>query len=243
MFRLPLSLVAPAGSRGRLTILIFHRVLPVTDLLFPETPTADRFDQHMQWVKTWFNVLPLAPAIDMLYAGCIPSRALAITFDDGYADNEEVAAPILRRLGLSATFFLATGYLAGGCMWNDRVIEALRGCPADQLDLRPLGLSVYPLTSPGERRQAIDSVLTAIKHVEPERRESLAESIMGLAQCAPLPPLMMQVQQVRNLRKLGMDVGAHTISHPILTRLARPSAFSEMADSKLALEEILGERV
>ena len=126
-----------ASSTGgpKLSILIFHRVLPETDPLFPDEPDALRFDQVMGWVKTWFNVIPLDAAVDSLKARNLPARALAITFDDGYADNRTVALPILKRHGLSATFFIATGYLNGGRMWNDTIIEAIRGSKAKILEL------------------------------------------------------------------------------------------------------------
>jgi peptidoglycan/xylan/chitin deacetylase (PgdA/CDA1 family) len=240
MFRLPLSVASPAGRRGRLSILIFHRVLAEPDALFPETPTAPDFERRMRWVKDWFNVLPLAEAIDLLFAGHIPSRALAVTFDDGYADNEEFAAVILRRLGLTATVFVATSFLDGGCMWNDKVIEAVRHCEAQQLDLRPLGLALYPLGSVVARRAAIDAVLDRIKHLDPQERFRLTEAIVQAAGCNPSPQLMMRSDQVRNLRSLGMEVGAHTVTHPILTRLDAASARDEIGRGKRELETIVG---
>jgi len=243
MFRLPLSLVSPSGQRGRLSILIFHRVLAEPDPLLPDVPWADDFEARMRWVNAWFNVLPLSAAIDMLYGGRIPSRAMAITFDDGYADNEELAAPILRRLGMTATFFVSTGFLGGGCMWNDRVIEALRACEATDIDLAPLGLARYALASNAERNAAIAAVLTAIKHFEPARRQAVTDAIVAIAGGRPSPALMMQPQQVRRLRELGMEVGAHTVTHPILTRLGADAAFDEMRTSKRALEDLLGEPV
>lgn len=243
MFRLPLSIVSPPGRRGRLSILIFHRVLAEADPLFPDEPTATDFEVRMRWVRDWFNVLPLGQAIDKLYAGNIPSRALAITFDDGYADNEETAAPILRRLGMTATFFVSTGFLGHGCMWNDQVIEAIRGTEAKEIDLVPLGLSRYPMTSVADRRQAVSAVLTGIKHLEPGRRQSVTDAIVAAAGGRPSPTLMMQPAQVRSLRTLGMDVGAHTVTHPILTRLSPDAALDEMSRSKHDLEQILGEPV
>ena len=243
MLRLPLTIASPAGRRGRLSILIFHRVLTRPDPLFPDLPDAAAFEARMRWVKAWFNVLPLAQAIERLGEGTIPARALAITFDDGYADNEELAAPILKRLGMTATFFVATGFLGGGCMWNDRVIEALRGCATDTLDLGSVGLGSHPLASTEARRSAVAAVLTQIKHFEPERRQAAADAIASLARAAALPNPMMRPEQVRSLRSLGMDVGAHTVTHPILTGLSRDAAFDEMRTSKLELERILGEPV
>src|SRR5512147_2526205 len=155
MFTLPLSLISPAGPTARLSILIFHRVLPKHDPLNPDEPDAAEFEQRLRWVKSWFHVLPLGEAVGRLRDGRLPARALSITFDDGYADNEEVAAPILERLGLSATFFIATGYLDGGCMWNDRVIEALRRHRGDALDLRDEGLGLHRTSTPAERRAAL----------------------------------------------------------------------------------------
>ena len=73
-----------------------------------------------------------------LQQGRLPPRALAITFDDGYADNRTVAAPLLERHGLPCTFFVATGFLDGGRMWNDTLIETVRRAPGQTLDLRDL---------------------------------------------------------------------------------------------------------
>ena len=243
MLRWPLSIVSPAGSRGRLSVLIFHRVLPRPDPLFPEVPCAAEFEATMRWIGTWFNVLPLTSAVDRLYDGTIPARALSITFDDGYADNEEVAAPILKGLGLCATFFVATGFLQGGCMFNDRVIEAIRGHQAPRLDLRAIGLEEYALGSVEERRRSIEAVVLGIRHFDPERRQAATRVIAELTGASASPRLMMNPDQVRRLRALEMEVGAHTVTHPILTRLSEDQAFDEIRSGKRELEEILGESV
>jgi peptidoglycan/xylan/chitin deacetylase (PgdA/CDA1 family) len=240
----PLTLLSPSGRRGKLTILIFHRVLPQVDPLLPDLPDAAGFEAQMRWVRDWFHVMPLSAAVDALKAASLPARALAITFDDGYADNEEIAGPILRRLGLTATFFIATGYLAGGeCMWNDRIIEAIRGCRNEVLDLTRIAIGRLPIASLSDRRRAIASVLERIKHLAPSERSAAVEAIVAATGAGAAPSLMMRPEQVRRLRALGMDIGAHTVSHPILTRLTSDAALQEIAASKETLQGLLGEAV
>ena len=89
-----------------------------------------------------FNVIPLLDAVRHSAAGTLPPRAACITFDDGYADNAEVALPILQRHKLHATFFVATGFLNGGRMWNDTIIELVRRAPDGVLDFSAFGLGV-----------------------------------------------------------------------------------------------------
>lgn len=235
-----LSLASPGGTRGRLSILIFHRVLPAKDELLPDLPDAAEFERKMHWVRRWFDVLPLSKAIERLFDGSLPRRALSITFDDGYADNEQIAAPLLQRLGLSATFFVTTGFLHGDCMWNDRVIEGIRATRRESLDPGVQGLSALPLDSLQARRDAIHRILGAIKHLEQGERDAAVARIVERCAAPPIADLMMREHQVRRLRELGMEVGAHTVTHPILARMAPEAARSEIDGGKRELEQIVG---
>ena len=242
-----LKLLSPSGPDARLTTLIFHRVLPRADPLFPDEIDAQRFDAICSWVAQWFNVLPLDEAVQRLRDGELPARALAITFDDGYADNHDVALPILQRHGLSATFFIATGYLDGGRMWNDTVIESVRQCRSPTLDLEGIGISdlaLLDVSDAAQRRAAIDAILMAIKYLPAEERLRLAERIAGCTGGARLPhDLMMCSDHVRALHRSGMQIGAHTVSHPILARLSDAPARAEIGDSKRWLDGLLDESV
>lgn len=235
--------LSPGGARARLSILIFHRVLPEPDALSPDEPDLQRFEQELGWISRWFKVLPLDEAASRLAAGTLPPRAAAITFDDGYADNATLALPALQRAGLCATFFIATSFLDGGRMWNDTVIESVRACRADWLDLDAVGLGRHAMDSMAARRQAVCQLLPAIKYLAPARREAAVAAVH--AACGERLPddLMMRSEQVRALRRAGMQIGAHTRSHPILTRLDAPTAFSEIVGSKHDLEALLGEPV
>ena len=246
MFRLAFDRLSPAGPQARLSVLIFHRVLPQPDPLFPGEIDAPAFDAICGWLARWFQVLPLDDAARRLQQGRLPARALAISFDDGYADNHDVALPILQRHGLTATFFVATGFLDGGRMWNDTVIEAVRRCPQAQLDLQgtpAAALGVLPLGAAAQRRQAIDRLIGAAKYLPPGARSEWVAAVAERSG-APLPgDLMMTSAQVRALRHAGMGIGGHTVSHPILARLDAGEMRREIADGRATLERITGQRV
>jgi peptidoglycan/xylan/chitin deacetylase (PgdA/CDA1 family) len=236
-------LMSPSGARGRLTILIFHRVLAEFDPMFPDVPDVRRFDQILRWLASWLKVMPLDAAARALSAGSLPDRAAAITFDDGYADNFTNALPRLRAHGMSATFFIVTGALDGGRMWNDTIIEAMRRCRDAEIDLNELGLGRHALTSPHARRTASEALIDRLKYRDVADRLATTERVATLAKAALPTDLMMTAEQVKSMRRAGMQIGAHTVSHPILTRLSRADARREMADSKTGLEKILGEKV
>jgi len=243
MIRLLLGGLSPSGKNGRFSIFIFHRVLSKPDLLFPDEPDTSRFNQILSWIKQWFNVVPLDVGIDKLKAGTLPSRAAAITFDDGYADNYTNALPILKQHGLSATFFIATGFLDGGRMWNDIIIESIRASHSSILDLSHLGLEKPAIGSVDEKKLAITKLITALKYRPGNERVTMANQIAEVAKI-PLPTdLMMTSLQVIAMQAAGMKIGAHTVSHPILSKTELTTAKQEIAESKIQLEKLLGNEV
>jgi peptidoglycan/xylan/chitin deacetylase (PgdA/CDA1 family) len=242
-YRLGLKALSPSGASARLSVLIFHRVLASPDPLRLGEPTGEQFEAKLRWVKNRFNVISLSEAVRGLKNGALPERPLAITFDDGYADNHEIALPILRRLGLPATFFIATGYLDGGRMFNDTVIEAIRETRGNTLDLSDLELGCHAIETDNERRSAVNAILGKLKYFVPERRESVAEAIAARA-CAKLTAnLMMRSEDVVAMRRAGMEIGAHTVSHPILKEIDMATARREIDNGRKRLEEMIGERI
>ena len=246
MLRSLFSLLSPKGAQARLSILIFHRVLSEPDPLLPGEPDAACFDRLCAWVAEWFQVLSLDDAVACLKRGDLPARAMVITFDDGYADNHEVAMPILQRHGLVATFYVATGFLDGGRMWNDTVIESVRACQLPALDVAHLGingLAKLPLGDAAQRRAAIHALLGSLKYRPVDERLQLVHQVVEAAGAPLRGGVMMRSDQVKALRQAGMTVGAHTVSHPILLKLTAEQARREIDQSRQHLEAILGEPV
>ena len=175
-----LAAASPSGSSARLSVLIFHRVLPVPDPVFPGEFDAVRFDQMLTWLRSAFNVLPLDEAIARARTGSLPARAAAITFDDGYADNCEIALPLLKKHGVSATFFVATDFIDGGRMWNDSVIAAIRNCPSPVLDLSGLGLGQWAVATNSEKRHKIEGLLVKLKYQPHAERLATVEALAAI---------------------------------------------------------------
>ncbi|MEM9253836.1 MAG: polysaccharide deacetylase family protein [Pseudomonadota bacterium] len=226
-----------AGAQS-LSILIFHRVVSERDVMRPSEPTVAEFDWQMRHLRRSYNPMPLLEAVQALGNRSLPNRAVCVTFDDGYADNARIALPVLKKYAIPATVFISTGFINGGRMWNDTVIEALRGFEGSQLDLQSLQLGCYPTATQAERLAAVDGILTAIKHLDPEKR---AERVAGIAALADSLPdnLMLTDAQLRQLADADIDIGAHTVNHPILTSIDEDLASREIEQSKHTLEHIV----
>ncbi len=217
-----------------LSILIYRRVLAHPDPLFPEAFDASRFEQHLKWLTRWFKVLPLPQAVQRLRSHSLPSRAACITFDDGYADNAEVVLPLLQRYGVSATFFVASGFLDGGCMWSDAVIEVVRNAPGERLNLGRSGFGTYDIACPVRRRSVIDMLLGALGHLPPEERLARIR-----AMARHVTPTMLSSDQLIALHRAGMEIGAHTVSHANLASISNAAARAEIANGRAQLEDII----
>lgn len=216
-----------------LSILAYRRVLPRPDPLFPEQIDARRFEQQLRVLVHWFRVLPLAEAVRRLRDGTLPQRAACITFEHGYADNATVALPLLQRYRAPATFFVASGFLDGGCMWQDAVAEVVRNA-ADRLDLEAVGFATYDLRCPVRRRAVIDMLVESLGRLSPADRLARIR-----AMAPPHTPAMLSTDEVLALHRAGMEIGAHTVSHPVLTAISNADARAEIAAGRAALQDIV----
>jgi peptidoglycan/xylan/chitin deacetylase (PgdA/CDA1 family) len=228
-------------NKQHFSILTYHRVLPQFDDMRPLETTLPEFEWQMELISTYCNPLSLRDALRLLAVGELPPRAVCVTFDDGYSDNETTALPILQSLGVPATVFVSVGFLNGGRMWNDSVIEAVRLAKGATLDLTAIGLEEYSIDGREQRQKTAGSILQKIKHWPQDKRAIAVTAIESIDLDGELPSnLMMTDAQLLHLSEEGIEIGAHTLSHPILATLGYDEALAEIADSKYTLEEKLG---
>lgn len=234
-----LPVVLGTNSPRRLSILLYHRVLGESDPFLPQAPTAADFDWQMQVLASHFTPLPLSVALERLDNGTLPRRAVAVTFDDGYADNLLYALPVLQKYRIPATVFVSSGFIDGGLMWNDAVRESLRGMPSGSLDLDDLGLGVYTIGDAASRRAAIRQITTTIKYRTPVQRQAVVDALAARAPGLPRD-LMLTREQLGALAAAGIEIGGHTVNHPILATLGTEEAEWEILQGRRDLENLLG---
>lgn len=234
--------VAGVSVDNRLTILIYHRVLVEPDSLRPGEPTVIEFEHDMKILSTCFKPVPLVEAMEALQAGGLPKRSVCVTFDDGYADNEKLALPLLEKYGIPATVFVSSGYLDGGRMWNDTVIETIRLLGAKDVDLGCFELGVVSIESTADKLVAIEKIIGNIRQWPPQKRQASVDEFQ--ARVANLPDdLMLTGTQLKNLHARGIEIGGHTRNHPILSSLSSLEAMAEIVDGKRDLEARLGQKI
>ncbi len=203
---------------GTLTILTYHRVLPDEQAaVYPFDSLAvplSAFRQQIAWLKQR-TVLPLGQAMRDLAARCREVPLFSITFDDGYIDNYELAAPVIEAAGLNATFFITAGIVEQGqTLWFDRAVVAATAA----------GLS--------------DPVawVRSLKSLSPESREQRIEELRSAVEDTPRG-LMMTPEHVRQLAVRGHEIGSHTMRHPILTHLVPEQLAAELVESRARLQQ------
>lgn len=223
----------------RFAILIYHRVLDKPDPLRPFEVDRVAFARQLEILTRCCNILPLQEAVLRSQDGTLPRRSICITFDDGYADNVHNALPLLLKFGAVATFFVATGYTDSGHMFNDLVIESVRGCEATEIVVPWRNEPVVLGHTTASRVSAVAELLKEIKYLGADVRQEKAQELADENGADMTGCRMMNPQEIRDMVNAGMDIGGHTISHPILRNLAGARSRSEIAGGKARLEEII----
>ena len=229
-------------ANNKLLVLTYHRVLADYDPVIDEVD-AVQFTRQMETLAEYFNVVSLENGLEQMRAGTLPASSVCITFDDGYRDNYDVAFPILSALDLPAAFFIATGYLGDGMMWNDVVRQAIKNTSLKELDLQEFSLGKELIDTEQKKFQLIEKLLGHIKYNKVDRRIELVNRLREIAQTDIEERLMMTEREVKELSSAGMEIGGHTVNHPILTCADEDEVRHEIVQGKMFLEELLDKKL
>jgi peptidoglycan/xylan/chitin deacetylase (PgdA/CDA1 family) len=242
----------PFHDRGRkaLTVLAYHRVSPVDaggpldrDLV---SATPESFEWQMRWLRERMTPVSLSQVIAHIdgTAG-LPDNAVAVTFDDGFADTWRYAFPALRRHSIPATVFVITGPIENGePFWFELAAYLMARLPPGSIRLDEIDTPLPTGPSLAERRASLGRLHHALKTVSDDRRASLvarwhADHAALLDRSTSDVGWPMTWQQVREMADAGIGIGSHTATHPNLALLDDGRVMEELSASRRMLEEKL----
>jgi len=244
-----LTLAGLARRRAGALVLRYHAVTDGDDVLYatPEIcmPVA-AFRLQMAFVKRAYTVLPLDALAQAIRRGeTLPARPLAITFDDGYADNHRLAFPVLDRLGLTATLYVTTGSLEDGPpLWMSAVralVFRARGPELAVPGLPPIGLA--PRVDRAAAARALTRALVPLDATTRAERLASAAAMAGVDLGQALAGIMLRWDDVRTLARAGWTIGAHTVTHANVALAKAADAEAEIATSRDAIAAVIGAKV
>jgi len=260
---------ALARFSPRAAILAYHRVaeLPSDPQLLAVTP--EKFERHLQIIRQHFTILSLDQLCKGLEGGEIPARAVAVTFDDGYADNLYSAKPLLERYEVPATIFVTTGYIGKEReFWWDELQGLLLhpGTLPRELRLRIRGkifewdlgeAAQYPEETwekhrhwnllqksiPGCRQHTYKRLHRLLRPLAGSERDQILAELWDWRGEQPNGRQTNRILSKDELTRLAagglVSIGSHTVNHPLLSSVVRAEGIKEILESKATLEQIL----
>jgi peptidoglycan/xylan/chitin deacetylase (PgdA/CDA1 family) len=231
------------AHRDKILVLTYHRfsAQPV-----PGALTAAAFAEQLQYLRAHYSVVPLSAIQRHLSEGApLPRAAVAVTIDDGYRDAYEIAFPLLRRFGVPATLFAATGFIDGGWLWTDIPRYVIDQSRAARLCIEVGGITLeVSLGGEATRRDAAARFNARLKRIPVgERQGRIAELARQAGVTVPEgpPPACAPATwaELREMASAGIDIGSHTVTHPILPLADEEMLARELRQSRTRLETML----
>lgn len=251
-------------------ILLYHRIaeLPSDPQLLAVTP--GHFAQHLEVLRDHGCPMSLAQMMPALRDRRLPRRAIAVTFDDGYADSLDCGEPLLARHDVPATVFVTTSYVGGAreFWWDDlerflllpgRLPETLRvrvgptvhewrlgeaAVYREEDYLRHSSWNIERASDPSPRHSAYRALCALLRTVSDEERTAALDELSSIAGTTPAGRPTHRPLSRERLARVSegslVDVGAHATTHSALSALSEAAQRAEIAGSKARLREITG---
>jgi peptidoglycan/xylan/chitin deacetylase (PgdA/CDA1 family) len=251
------------ASRTGPAVLTYHGVLPagykiLDPVLDGNLVSADSFRKQLRFVKNQYNVI--SPEEFLVWCEDkhgLPPRSVLLTCDDGLRNSLFDMLPILQDEGLACLFFVTGASLVSTptMLWYEELYLMFLAAPESfTLELPEIGVQTN--ASRREKRSSWWELVKALSRYDLNRRRSLLGRIrmqLGLSErwdaeyhqdpVLSRRFLMLNLSELHQLAGSGMFIGAHTLSHPMLSQSSPEVAWSEISDSKHNLEQALGQEI
>jgi peptidoglycan/xylan/chitin deacetylase (PgdA/CDA1 family) len=241
--RLPRALASIGPHRA--VILRYHSIQPdpakyANTIGLGIIHSEALFTRQMELIARRFSPVTIDDIVLWLRgAAALPRRAVAITFDDGFADNHQTAAPILARYGLRAAFYVTVSSIGNGRLpWFCRLRSAFFSTAARQW-IHPNSGQAFDIRDTAGRHDGFLEACRTCATLTGERQEAFVDGVersLEATESANGASLMMTWDQVAALRESGHIIGSHTMSHPNLAHCAPGEAMRELRELKDTLE-------
>ena len=238
---LPLTLL----HRGA-AVFMLHRVLPPDAISYdPELVTStELFDSFVRWLTTEFDIVTLGEIAERIQHGKPVRRLCAITFDDGWLDNYTYAFPILCQAGVTATMFVASGYIGSTRrLWQEKLWYLLARNPdIETFATEWSSQQGIPLLGGGGRDFA--AWRAVLLNLGSQRAEDFVSKLESVTPSG-IPPhrAFMSWDEIREMSRAGVEFGAHTVNHVFLPTLTLDDVHSELVESRNAIRTEIGTSV
>ena len=257
------------SGRGRnaALVLMYHRVAELERDPWALAVSPANFQEHLQVLRASYDAIHAREIPSAMAEGRLAGSTVVVTFDDGYADNLEVARPLLERQEVKATFLVPTGMLGGGReFWWDELEHLLlapdQAPPTLRCDV--LGREWHlgdgePLRSgahrswrsgrpaPTRRHQVYEELWRLLLHAPESRREAALAELRGAMGADGSPRPSHRLLTADDLVALAGDelaeIGSHAVSHTLLSALPVADQRREIEQSKACLEGLIGRPV
>jgi peptidoglycan/xylan/chitin deacetylase (PgdA/CDA1 family) len=202
--------------------------------------TSKTFEQHLCFYKKYFDVV--TPRQLNGEVASFKKPVLCITFDDGYLDNFEIALPLLQKHGLNATFFVTSNYVKQVKIpWWDEIAWMLQNSDTKSFNLAWTGERQFDVAQIRSNNHNLHKFMTVIKshsELSMQKKLVLLQNILAITfDIAGLTkPLFMSESNVTEMKNAGMEIGGHTMNHPILSHLSASEQSIEINQNKQHLE-------
>ena len=232
-------------TQPRFAILCYHRIGRGGVPVYSGLPTAV-FESQINYLRNHYRIVSLVEMIEEMNAPVNSDPAVAITFDDGYADLYTQAFPVLQKYKVPATVYLTAGAIeTGKVAWYDRVFVAFQVAPSLEFELPFDPPRQVKLSTPRERLKVAVEFITLMRKLpaaEWRNRVAKLEAAISLPRKSMMNR-MLSWPQIRMMSDGGVSFGAHTMTHPVVSRLDETELSVELGDSKKLIENRLQQPV
>jgi len=233
-----------------LTIVTYHRIIDPDKIDSANrevvSATPKEFEKQMKFVSEHFTPIDFFDLKEIVEKKkAVPQNPIIISFDDGYRDNYDNAFPVLKKFNLKGVIFLATGFIGTDkTFWWDEISSIILETSKKQICIPSISEKFLKLSEKSDvkyRRQFIEELLNKIKTMPESKKNGIINELREV--CGNIKnsqSVMLDWNMALEMQKNGVELGAHTVNHPVLSQIKHDDIRREIALSGFEIREKTG---